>query len=399
LAALIHTAIGSQVRVIEADDSPLEMPITMYEVDKTETELAVDTAMEAARLAAADAVEVGQLMGLIDHVIRDAEREARRSSMQNDRFITSKADGDSNMAALPPANPRLERLKQELKRKQEANMGWDVYYERPDRLNPLYIMGYKHMFRAPAVEVLHRIEINRIKEAARRAAEAAINAAAFAVAEYERMFAILREMLEAERRRQDAIRRAAAEAAAAAWQAANYARTAAENAMIACGSLDIVKQRIYEAAMIAAMAARDARLIANQSWQFMLDMKDRCVRWFILVVCCLLTTHPLLRFGTSVEMVKFEMKKNLRRKKKRLQAKKSFEQQLRQQHTFLEQAASEEERAIINEQLTSIVRLWEREQQIWWSEDQVSLSATTAEHQPPLTAILFVLPCYGFCSS
>jgi hypothetical protein len=41
--------------------------------------------------------------------------------------------------------------------------------------------------------------------------------------------------------------------------------------------------------MIAMMAARDAQLIANQAWQFMLDMKDRylsvvSIRWSMVSI-------------------------------------------------------------------------------------------------------------------
>ena len=100
-------------------------------------------------------------------------------------------------------------------------------------------------------------------------------AAAFARAQYERMYAMLRAMLEEERRRQEALRRAAADAAAAALAAAEFAQTAAENALIACRSLDVVRQRIYEASLVAARAATDAKLIAEQALQFMNAMKNR----------------------------------------------------------------------------------------------------------------------------
>ena len=67
------------------------------------------------------------------------------------------------------------------------------------------------------------------------------------------------------------------------------------------------------------------------------------------------------------------MEKSLRRKKKRLRAKKSYESQLQQQRSLLAAATSDQDRKRISERIQSLTRLWKRKQQIWWSEDQVRL--------------------------
>ena len=67
------------------------------------------------------------------------------------------------------------------------------------------------------------------------------------------------------------------------------------------------------------------------------------------------------------------MEKSLRRKKKRLRAKKSYESQLQQQRSLLTEATSDQDRKRISERIQSLTRLWKRKQQIWWSEDQVRL--------------------------
>jgi hypothetical protein len=71
-------------------------------------------------------------------------------------------------------------------------------------------------------------------------------------------------------------------------------------------------------------------------------------------------------------MVKIEMKKSLRRKKQRIHTKKITEHQLKTQHDLLSQATTDEDKAAIKEKIRSLTRLWERQQEIWRSEDRVS---------------------------